>query len=301
MAKQDGLTLKQFHQKFPDDDACLQHLRTIRWPNGFICPECGGKEYSYIGTRKVFQCSSCRHQASATSGTIMHRTRTPLLTWFWAVFLISHDKRGVSATFLAKELEVSYPTAWLMLQKIRKAMRDRDAGYKLAGIVELDEAYFGAPTEGGKRGRGTDKTLVLVGVSLTPTGYPKYVKMQIIPDLKGPTFVTFAEEKIKEGSRINSDALGSYQALAEAGYTHHPKKYEPKEDPDHLHWMHTMISNAKAFIAGTFHGLDKKHLQRYLDEFCYRTNRRKMKGEWFDRLLNACCYAKTITYTELVS
>ena len=95
---------------------------------------------------------------------------------------------------------VSYPTAWTMLQKIRKAMGDRDADYQLAGMVELDDAYFGGPTEGGKRGRGTEKTPVLVGVSLTDKGNPLYVKMSVIDDIKNRTLVSFAEEKNKESS-----------------------------------------------------------------------------------------------------
>lgn len=269
MVRQAKLTLKQFQQQFLDEESCYQHLKDMRWPQGFICPECGCRNYSYIGTRKLYQCAHCRHQTSVTAGTIMHKTRTPLHTWFWAIFLIAHDKRGLSATFLARELELAYQTAWTMLQKIRKAMQDRETDYQLAGIVEMDEAFFGAPTEGGKRGRGTEKTKVLVGVSLTSTGYPEYVKMQVIPDVKGETLVGFAESKIQEGSTINSDAYLSYNALAKAGYNHNPKKFEPKDDPDHLHWMHTMISNAKAFIAGTFHGLAPKHIQRYLYVFCY--------------------------------
>ncbi|GHT80723.1 hypothetical protein FACS1894130_12270 [Spirochaetia bacterium] len=134
----------------------------------------------------------------------MHRTHIGLLKWFWAIYLVSHDKRGVSAKRLERELEVSYPTAWTMLQKIRKAMGDCDADYQLAGMVELDDAYFGGPTEGGKRGRGTEKTQVLVGVSLTDKGNPLYVKMSVIDDLKNRTLVTFAEEKIKAGDLSES-------------------------------------------------------------------------------------------------
>lgn len=104
-------------------------------------------------------------------------------------FLVAHDKRGVSATYIARELELTYPTAWLLLQKIRKAMGDRDANYRLAGLVELDDAFFGAPTEGGKRGRGTEQTPVLVGVSLDKQGLPLYVKMQVIPNVKGKTLL----------------------------------------------------------------------------------------------------------------
>lgn len=210
------MTLKRFQEKFDLEDACRDHLFQIRWPNGFCCPKCEHQEF------------------------------------FWAIFLVAHDKRGVSAVFLSRELEISYPTAWLMLHKIRKAMGDRGGNYQLAGLIELDDAFFGAPTEGGKRGRGTEQTPVLVGVSLNNQGAPQYVKMQVIPNVQSKTLVEFAKQHIKPDSTINSDAYRSYNALAEE-YNHLPIKFDVKENPDHLKWLHTMISNAKAFIGGTFY------------------------------------------------
>jgi hypothetical protein len=134
---------------------------------------------------------------------------------------------------IARELELTYPTAWLLLQKVRKAMGDRDANYRLAGLVELDDAFFGAPTEGGKRGRGTEQTPVLVGVSLNKQGAPQYVKMQVIPDVKGKTLIDFAQRHIDPGATISSDAYHSYNALAKE-YNHQPLKFNVKENPDHL-------------------------------------------------------------------
>ncbi|WP_420805797.1 transposase, partial [Cohnella thermotolerans] len=119
------MTLKRFQEKFHSDDACREHLFQIRWPNGFCCPKCEHDAFYFLESRKLYQCTRCKHQVSVTAGTIMHKSRTPLLTWFWAIFLVAHDKRGVSAVFLSRELEISYPTAWLMLHKIRKAMGDR--------------------------------------------------------------------------------------------------------------------------------------------------------------------------------
>lgn len=300
MAKQELMTLKRFQEKFHSEDACREHLFQIRWTNGFCCPKCEHNAFYFIESRKLYQCTSCKHQTSVTAGTIMHKSHTPLLTWFWAIFLVAHDKRGVSAVFLARELEISYPTAWLILHKIRKAMGDRDAHYQLAGLVELDDAFFGAPTEGGKRGRGTDQTPVLVGVSLNKQGAPQFVKMQVIPDVKGKTLVEFAKQHIEPGSTISSDAYRSYNALANE-YNHQPIKFNVKDNPDHLKWLHTMISNAKAFIGGTFHGLDSKHLQSYLNEFCFRTNRRQFDGQMFNRLLSACVSTDTVIYRDLTS
>lgn len=302
MSKYQQMSLISFQKLFSNEEACQDHLFLLKWSNGYCFEKCGHDAYFETKTRKhkLYECKSCRYQATFTVGTVMEKTRTDLTKWFLAIYLIAHDKRGISATRLSDELEVTYKTAWLMLHKIRKAMRKRDATYTLAGIVELDDAFFGAPSEGGKRGRGTDKTKVLVGLSLNKQGYPLFLKMEVVPNIKAQTLIDFAEEKIQPGSMISSDAYHSYRALNEAGFKHEYQVYNAKETPDHLHWLHTVISNAKAFIGGTFHGLDSKHLQSYLDEFCYRFNRRKFKGEWFSRLATLCASTSTITYSELV-
>lgn len=296
------MSLISFQKLFSTDEACHDHLFLLKWPNGYCCEKCGHDRYFETKTRKhkLFECKKCRYQASVTVGTVMEKTRTDLTKWFLAIYLISHDKRGISATRLSEELEVTYKTAWLMLHKVRQAMRKRDEKYTLAGIVELDDAFFGAPSEGGKRGRGTKKTKVLIGLSLNQKGHPLFLKMKVVPNVKGETLIDFAEKNIQPGSKISSDAYHSYRALKDAGFQHEYQVYNAKQNADHLHWLHTVISNAKAFVGGTFHGLDSKHLQAYLDEFCYRFNRRKFKGEWFSRLGLLCASTKTITYSELV-
>jgi len=300
MSKQEQVSLLQFQERFHDEETCREHLFKLRWPEGFVCPKCGHKEYYNLPHRKQYQCKACKHQTSATAGTVLHKTHTPLKKWFWAIYLASHDKRGVSAQELMSELELTYPTAWLMLHKIREAMGQRDANYQLAGIVEMDDSFFGAPTEGGKRGRGTDKTPVIVGVSLDKQGRPLYVKMSVAETIDGKTLTEFAKKSIVSGSSVFSDALRSYNALAANGYDNKPLLFDLDKNPDHLKWLHIMLSNAKAFITGTYHGLDKKHLQAYLNEFCFRTNRRRFKGQLFNRLVAACAHANTVTYKQLI-
>ena len=115
----------------------------------------------------------------------MHRSHLPLLTWFWAMFLVAKDKRGFSATQLSKELDLPYNTAWFLLHRIRFAMSQREDNYLLSDIVELDDNYFGKPKQNGKRGRGTGKTKVVVAVSKTDEGKPRFIKMKVVPNLKG--------------------------------------------------------------------------------------------------------------------
>lgn len=302
MAEKEPINLFQFQKAFQTEEACHRHLYDMKWPEGFRCPKCQHAKAYEIKTRKLplYECANCGHQTTVTAGTIFEKTRTDLVKWFWAIFLIAHDKRGVSATFLASELGIAYQTAWTIQHKIRKVMGDRDSSYILSGIVELDDAFFGAPTEGGKRGRGTKQTPVLVALSLDKKGCPKYLKMQVIPDVKGTTLIDFAQKYIEAGTIISSDKYRSYQVLAKNGYQHEAKHFNLMENPDHLKWLHTVISNAKAFIGGTYHGLDSKHLQAYLNEFCYRFNRREFKNEVFNRLVQCCISSMTITYHELV-
>jgi transposase-like protein len=211
------------------------------------------------------------------------------------------DKRGVSAVRLQAELGVSYPTAWLMLHKIRKAMGDREAKYQLAGIVEVDDSYFGGPKSGGKRGRGTEKTSVTVAVSLDGKGKPAFTRMAVNADPQSDTLAAFAEKHIAEGSTISGGAYSSYiKAFSTGKYPHKPLKFDPKEEPGHLKWLHAFVSNAKTFILGTYHGPGGTHFQAYLDEFCFRANRRFFASELFNRLLCACSSTTTVTYKELV-
>ena len=293
------MTLMEFSEKYGTEEQCRKQLFDNRWPEGFTCPRCGHGAYFNIASRNLYQCKACRYQASLTAGTIMDRTRTPLRKWFMAFYLMAEDKRGISALALKGKIGVAYQTAWTMCHKIRHAMGGRDSSYALSGVVELDEAFFGAPTEGGKRGRGTDKTAVLVSLSLTESGKPGYAKMKAVGAADGETVLDFAKDSIAKGSELHTDGLNIYAALPKNGYTLRQKKSDPKEEPGHLHWLHIIISNAKSFFDGTFHGLDSIHLQRYLDEYCYRFNRRRLDPSVFASLVFACASSSKITYHEL--
>lgn len=286
-----------FQEQFSTEENCRKRLIEIRFPKGFICPKCGGIEYYELKGRNLFQCKECRHQHSITAGTIMHRSHLSLEVWFWAIFLISKDKRGISATQLSKELKLPYSTAWFLLHRIRSAMAQRDETYNLSGIVELDDSYYGKAQTGGKRGRGTTKTKVIIAVSKTDDGKPRYVKMKLTPDLKSKTIAKFVENYIVQGTRIETDAYHSYRKPLAEKYKHYYDVFDATSEL--LQWLHILVSNSKVFINGTFHGLGGKHLQRYLDEFCFRFNRRFFNDNIFDRLLIATSFASPITLAEL--
>ncbi len=157
MAQKSPLTLFDFHKQFRNDANFKEYLFKIRWPDGYRCPRCQGYQYFMIKSGELFKCTRCYYQTSLTAGTVLHRTRNPLLVWFWAIFLISCDKRGHSALSLSKELGVSYWVSWTLLQKIRYAMGKQDGQYKLRGVVELDEAYFGYRSKTTNEAGGQEK------------------------------------------------------------------------------------------------------------------------------------------------
>lgn len=177
-------------------------------------------------------------------------------------------------------------------------MGEREGLYRLGGLVEMDEAFFGGKASG-KRGRGSEnKTEVAFVLQLSSDGYLQFLKMKVIADAKGSTLLTFSRTNITRGSTIHSDAFQSYNALSEE-YCYDMQKYDLKSGDERLKWLHVMISNMKANIQGAYHGLGGTYLQRYLNEFCYRFNRRHSKKTAFDHLLKCCVWAAYKTVAEL--
>ena len=280
MARVKGMPLGEFLKKFSSERQCREYLALLRWQSGYICPKCGCR-HGYRLSNGRYQCAQCRHQVSVTAGTVLHRSHVRLTKWFLAFYLVCQDKRGISAVQLTMQLGVTYKTAWYMLQRIRTAMGQRDETHWLSGVFEFDDAYFGGPSTGKKRGRGTEKAKVFVALSLDACGHPCHLKMRVTKDLRQTSVRKFAQSAFSSGSVIRSDGYRSYiPALKD--YTHEHKVYDP--DSGLLHWLHIIVSNAKAFILGTYHGLPKDNLQSYLDEYCFRFSRRFFGPDLLERL-----------------
>lgn len=288
MPKKKMLSFTQFIKRFPNEKACAEYLYGVKWPQGFECPICGCRHGYALKNRRQYQCANCRHQTSLTANTIMHRSHLPLTKWFWAIYLVACDKRGISALALAGKIEVCYETAWNMLRRIRAAMEMREEHYVLQGIVEFDDSYFGAGKKGnipGQGGRARGNQAVFVAVSKDEKGNPTYLRMQLTPNVQSVSIDGFAQNRIAYGSTVQTDGFNAYRKPLAKRYNHEWEVFNP--DGELLKWLHHMIGNAKTFINGTYHGTSTKHLQMYLSEFCYRFNRRKMGGAIFDRLLVA--------------
>ena len=292
----------QFQKKFATENRCRQFLLKQRWKNGFSCPKCGHDDAYLIKSRLVFQCKSCRHQVSATAGTIFHKTKTPLRKWFWMIYLLSQSKHSYSVLGLQKILKIkTYRNAWTMAHKIRKGLMDRDAHYQLSGVLEMDDSYFGARQVSGKRGRGAEgKSKVVVSVNINKFNKPVFASMSVVQKMDKENISQVAQNKIETGAKVKTDGWRAYNVLQEHDIEH--IKYiigNPKNASKLLPWVHTIIANCKGIIKGIHHGVSEKHLHYFLAEFCYRFNRRFWQDQLFDRMIYACLSTNTVTFAEL--
>lgn len=270
----------ELNERFRTQESCLDFLFKLRWPEGFVCPKCGHTK-AWSANRERYICSKCRYHASVTAGTIFHRTRKPLPLWFLAISYVTTHKHGGNALGLQRELGLgSYHTAWEWLHKLRKAMVAPDRT-PLSGLVEVDEAYYGG-TKSGKSGRGAPgKSLVVVAVEDLEEGGIGRIRLQRVKDASGKSLAGFCQNHIALGSRVRTDGWSGYNKLGEQGYNHlvvGGKKQEQDLGDDPLPLCHRVISLFKRQFLSTFQGaIDHEQLDRYLEEFTFRFNRRKAK------------------------
>jgi transposase-like protein len=281
-------TLREFQRMFPDEEACASYLGDCRWPDGFRCPKCGhGRAYVLTAARR-WQCASCRFQTSLTSGTVLHRSKTPLTTWFWAAYVMTTDKRGISALLLQRQLGVSYKTAWLLLHKLRRAMVAPERE-KLRGVVEMDETWVGGlqtGLRGSRQLKGRKAALVIVAVERRGTATGR-ARMEVIPNFRQETMTAFALANIELGTTIITDKMSGFDGFTDAGYVHQATKQgNIRKGADHVVPLaDRAMGNMKQWLLGTFHGVSRPQLQAYLDEFVFRHNRRGNPQAAFQTLL----------------
>ena len=288
---------------FPDVDACAAYLEQLRWPSGFICPACGGTAAPWRQTRGRLVCPVCRHHASVTAGTILDKTRTPLTTWFEAAWHVTTAKSGLSAKTLERTLGTRYRVAWAMLQRFRVAMvrAERD---RLSGDVEVDETLVGGVQHGGKRGRGTAKSIVVIAVEIRqPKGFGR-ARMRHVPDASGASLLAFVCDVVAPGTVVRTDGWDGYNDLPKHGYTRQRTVLSSSDDPAHvcMPGVHRVASLLKRWILGTHQGsVTPSHLQSYLEEFTFRFNRRtsRSRGLVFRRLLEQAVVTGPVTEADV--
>ena len=289
---------------FDTDAECRKYLEDLRWPDGVVCPRCGGKTISRITTRKQFDCDGCRYQFSVTAGTIFHDSHLPLPKWFAAIYLICESKKGMSANQLKRMLKVSYKTAWFLCHRIREAMREVNPE-PLTGIVEVDETYVGGRQKNftGKRGRPrlseSNKSMVLAAIARGGA-----VRLRVEKRATKKLLHGFINENCAPTTEaIYTDELAAYEGIADADTRHETVKHSLNEyvrGDVHTNTVEGVFSLFKRSVVGSFHQISKKHLERYLDEFEFRFNNRKNRYLFRD-VVDRLCDGQNLPYKRLTA
>lgn len=293
-------TLMELERRFSNEASCRAYLAGLRWPEGFVCPGCQGRE-SLAVRRDQWRCLACRRETSAMAGTVFQDSKLPLTVWFRAMWQLTSQKNGVSALGLQRVLGLgSYKTAWAVLHKLRRAMV-RPGRDRLRGIVEVDEAYWGGK-EADVRGRQTyDKALIAIAAEADGAGIGR-IRLRHIPDTNRVTLHGFIAEVIESGSTVQTDGLQAYRELQ--GYIH-DRQVQTRQPEDAAHLLpraHRIISLLKRWLLGTHQGaVASDYLQDYLDEFTFRFNRRTSasRGKLFYRLTQQAVQVAPTAYDAL--
>ena len=292
------MNILKFAAEFPDEHSCRIDFKTKRENEGVICKKCGSKEHYWLKNKWQWQCKPCSFRTTIRSGTIMENSNLPVRLWYLCMALMSMTKKGISAKEMQKQLgHKRYQPIWLMMHKIRAAMGSRDAMYTLDGEVELDEGYFTHGIRRGskpKRGRGSqNKRNVAVMAESTPvedleTGKTsrqcRYFKMKVLSSHMAKEIDDLVEETIEDRTLVFSDKSTSYVNIGDYVEVHVQEKSDELTTKTTLKWVHIAIANSKRWLLGIHHMIKGKYLQNYLNEFCYKLNRRYFGNRLFNRL-----------------
>ena len=308
-------SLAQFQKAFSDEAKCVAFMFKRRWPDGFVCPACGKRRIAALKSRpRLYECLECGRQTSVTAGTAMHRSRLPLTTWFWAAHLMTTHSNGMSALQLQDQLGVTYKTAWLLAQKLRRSMFDPKRE-PLEGVVEIDQTEIpfregDTVFESGNAG----KILVIGAVEVIERDtnkakprrkHAKYldtrsgrIRLAMITDNSAASIEAFVNATVKRGTTLLTDGHKSFPGLK--GYRHDPRVVGKMAAHIVLPWIHRAFSLLKRWSLGTYHGLRRKHVDTYLNEFVFRYNRRFYRHVSFETLLGLAADKKPASYWDLI-
>jgi transposase-like protein len=304
MAEDYPRTLLDFESRFGSDEACRQYLAKLRWPEGFSCPRCRGREV-WPASRGRLVCAACRHQTSVIAGTIFQSTRLPLRLWFRAMWHMTSQKQGASAIGLQRVLGLgSYLTAWTWLHKLRRAMV-RPGRDRLRGRVEVDETFLGSDDTGQIGRRMLKKMLVVIAAEEDGQGIGR-IRLARIPDASGASLTGFVSQVVELDATVHTDGWEGYAPLRRQGYRHELsilKGKGPQAAVRLLPRVHRVASLLQRWLLGTHQGaVSPQHLDYYLDEFTFRFNRRKSasRGKLFFRLCQQAVQVDPAPYATIV-
>src|SRR5271155_5189671 len=315
-----GRSLAEFQKAFADEASCASFLFKRRWPAGFVCPACGKRRANALKTRpRLFECLDCGRQTSLTAGTVMHRSRLPLTTWFQDAHLMTTHSNGMSALQLEAKLGVTYKTAktaCLLTQKLRRSMIDPNREL-LEGVVEVDQTEIPFRVGDTFFERGNAGKILIVGAvevidrdtnkSKPRRKGAKYLdtrsgrlRLAMIADNSAASIEAFVRANVKLGATLLTDGHASYPGLS-GDYRHDPRIVGAMAANIALPWSHRAFALLKRWGLGTYHGLRRKHVDTYLDEFVFRYNRRFYRHVSFETLLGLAAHHVSASYWDIVN
>ena len=316
-----------FAKNFPDESSCVEVFKKKRLEIGVKCKRCDHNEHYFRRKDLKFQCKKCGSRQSLRSGTVMESSNLPIRYWLMCIELMSSTKKGFSAMEMQRLIgHKRYEPIWLMMHKLRRVMSKRDDTYQLHDSIEIDEGFFervddkqvreskkeakenqivnkepsNTEKRSNKRGRGSErqsKVLVLVeskivegiGTKNKPNRKVGFIKMKVMEDLKAETINQEVAKQVDPNARVTSDGYRGYNKLKEV-ISKHSVVIEPNKSKASklFPWVNITISNAKKVMLGVYHNcMNDKYVQNYIDEFCYKFNRRFFKDKLADRLIFA--------------
>ncbi len=303
------MKLSDFFLQYPDEETCIRKFKAIRDQQGVVCKKCGCKDHYWQQTLTQYECKSCKFRTTLRSGTVMEGSKLPFRYWLTAMAFLTSTKKSISALEMQRELgHKRYEPIWAMLHKIRLSMRHRDSKYELKEYIELDEGFFettdrraGKKSNKNQQGRGSSKqATVLVAVESIPVEDQedgaqrkvKHLKMTVIDSLTAIGIEYEVAHQINKEATVMTDGFKSYSKLNKIVNEHKVVVVKDKKQIDKVFpWVHKAISNAKRLFLGIHHGIKECYMQNYLDEYCYKFNRRYFGEKLFDRLLIATVQA----------
>jgi len=299
------MNIINFINRFPDEASCIEFIKAQRMQQGIICKKCTGIKHYWLENKLFFQCASCGFRTSIKSGTVMQSSNLPIRTWMMAITFITATKKGFSAAELQRQLGMKrYEPVFRMYHKLRKVMGQRDERYRLEDMVEYDEAFVGKATKAKvrsqlKRGRGSQKqSKVAVMAESTLLEDPdsgktdkscRYFKMKKIKNLEAKSAQRLIKDYIDSNAVLQTDKSTTFSDLSDCIDVHVREISGTKQGNFNLKWVHIAISNLKKHLQ-TYHMISERMMQNYLDEFCYKLNRRYFGQKLFDRLIIASIY-----------
>jgi transposase-like protein len=295
-------TLTEFADYFCDEETCVKHFTEIRFASGEYCPHCGHNEIYKFSNGKRYRCAKCKQDFTIRTGTVFGESKLPLRKWFMAIYLLSTSNKGISSVQLAKQIGVTQKTGWFIDHRIRSAMKQNKG--QLFGQVEADETWIGGKDKNkhaakrlNGKGRGpTGKTAV---AGIVERG--GNVVAKVVPEVTSAVLHGFINANVKEGSTVNTDEHRGYWGMK--NYTHQVIRHSLREyvvGSAHTNTIESFWALFKRGYHGIYHFMSEKHLQRYVDEFSFRFNRRagEMQSIFSETIKNMATNAQ-LPYKEL--